>query len=337
MKTSKAGCFVLLVIALIFAVFGAVMYLLPAPTSPVVVSGTPTASKKGSSWGNIYMDFTLENVSDKDVTVTYLEVSVSTNNGTEDANTDEHLTIKAGESVRCDEYYFSSYNSPTGISKIIVKVNGKEYYAYGTDPGTKPVGFVLFFFAAVFVVLTAVSFVGVSKQNKRYAAIEREVDAQFAGKALFVVGQYGKKGNAGKAAAKTAVSAVGAAVFAGLFGFGTYKIYGANAMKEFVVADDRLLVGNPSKAGFNIYTMDFMGKESFVNSAITVRKKNVTLTNTVSGEYFVFNLASNRTVTPEQLVDTLNKLIAPVESMAQGEIAADNAQAPTTDSDPFDL
>ena len=339
MKASKAGCFVTLVFAVIIAVLGVVMFLLPTPVSPVTVSGTPRVyTDIVNHQRAICMEFTLINESDKDVTITHIEVHVSTNNGSEGAESDESIRIKSGESVPCDDYYFPSYNSPTAITKIVVKINGTEYYAYGNDPGTKPVGFVFFVIAAIFAVLTIVCFVGVSKQNKRYQMIAQEVDSAFGGKALFVVGQYGKKGNAGKAAAKTAASVLGGAVFAGLFGFGVFKVYGANSMKEFVVTDDRLLVGNPMKSGFSLNTMDYMGKAAFSDSEITVKKKIVTLKNKASGEYFMFNLTSNGSVTPEQLTEKLNKLIAPVENNVQGEVAAENAGAPATDnSDPFDL
>lgn len=336
MKASKAACFVVLVFAILLAAFGTVMLLLPTPVSPVTVDN-PSVYKTGGSWGNIYMDFTVENVSDKDVYISYIEVSISTNNGTETGYYDSGLQLKAGESYTFKDYGFSSYNNPNYITKITVKINGTTYYAYGTDPGTKPIGFALLFIGAIFAILTVASFVGVSKQNKRYAGIEQEVDAAFAGNALFVVGQYGKKGEAGKAIAKSTASAVGAAVFAGLFGFGAFKIYSANTLKEFVVTDDRLLVGNPSKKGFSLNTMDYMGKEAFTESEIKVKKKSVILKNKISGEYFTFNLASNKSVTVDQLVEKLNKLIAPVETKVQSEVAAENAEAPTTDNDPFDL
>lgn len=321
--------------AVIIAVLGVVMVLLPTPTSPVTVTGTPKVYKSASYY--IDLEFTLKNESENDITISSIEVHVSTNTGSEGAKNNNSITIPAGGTKECD-YCFESYDRPERISSIIVKIKGTEYYAYGKDPGTKPMGFVLFVIAAIFAVLAIVSFVGVSKQNKRYKMIEQEVDSAFAGKALFVVGQYGKKGDAGKAAAKTAASVLGGAIFAGLFGFGAFKVYGANSMKEFVVTDDRLLVGNPMKNGFSLNTMDYMGKTAFSESEITVKKKIVTLKNKISGEYFTFNLTSNSSVTPEQLTEKLNKLIAPAASNAQGEVAAENAEAPATDnSDPFEL
>ncbi|MDE7439215.1 MAG: hypothetical protein K2N23_01720, partial [Clostridia bacterium] len=71
MKANKASCYALLVIALIFAIIGAVVMLLPEKTPPLSVSGTPIARKAGNKI-NIYFD--LKNDNEEDLVITYLEV-----------------------------------------------------------------------------------------------------------------------------------------------------------------------------------------------------------------------------------------------------------------------
>lgn len=328
MKTNKVSCFVVLVFALIFAIVGAVMFLLPEPSSPVTVIGTPTVS---NSSGHIYLSFILKNESDEDVRITNLKVTVSTNNSDESAADKNGLTIKAGASEEC-EYSFLSYSYPKKVTEITVTINGTQYYAYGSGLSMKTIGVVFFLFAALFAVLTLLSFVGVSKQKKRYIAINKEIDEKFAGNAIFAVGYYSKKGEAGKAAAKTAASVAGGAIFAGLFGFGVFKTYGANTAKEFVISNEGLYIGNPLKKGFDLGGMAYLEKGSLHETEITAKKKRVTLSNKVSGEYFVFDLSGNKSVTTEQVVEKLNNLLIPPENRAENAEVAVHSE-----EDPFDI
>lgn len=329
MKANKASCFVLLVIALIFAIIGAVVLLLPKEVSPVTVSDTPIVRKSG---GYITVYFTLENESDKDVEITYIEFKITTNNETEIWQVNENMTLAAGESSKLT-YKDTSYNSPNKITEISIRIDGKKYYVYEVSSTSDTVAVVCFIFAIVFGILAVCCFVGVLKQEKRYQSIKQEINDKFAGNAIFAVGCYGKKGESGKAAAKTAASVAGGAVFAVLFGFGTYKIYGANAPKEFVISDDGLYVGDPLKKGFDLGGMNYMEKGSFNQTEIKVKKKQVTLNNLSSQEFFMFDLSGNKEVTPEQLVEKLNNLVAPIENLVAGSSAVNTE----TKEDPFDI
>ena len=334
MKTNKVGCFVVLIFALIFAVVGTVMLLLPEPTSPVTVSRTPSVSRSG---GYIELYFTLENDSGEDVKITYLEVTVSTSNGNEYAYSNESFIITAGGRENC-EYQFQSYSRPDRITEISVIINGNKYYAYGSNSGLETAAVIFFLLAIVFALLSIFSFAGVAKQKKRYNAITKDIDEKFAGNAIFAVGYYSKKGEAGKAAAKTAASVAGGAIFASLFGFGAFRTYGANAAKEYVVTNEGLFIGNPLKKGFNLGGMDYFAKGSLPESEVTVKKKRVTLNNKVSGEYFVFDLSGNKKVTTDQLVEKLNNLLVPPEIISQSAATSENSEAAAPkEDDPFDI
>lgn len=336
MKVNKVGSFVLLVLALAFAILGVVFLLLPEALSPVTVSDTPIARKSG---GYINLYFTLKNESDEDVVITYLSVNVSTDNGTESAETDEYFTIKANDTHKC-EYGFESYKSPNAVSRISIKVDGKHFDVYSTGMiinGFKALSILFFAFAVVFGITTAVNFNRLIKQQRRYDLINKEIDEKFAGNAIFAVGYSGRKGETGKAAAKTAASVAGGAIFAGLFGFGTFKVYGSNQLKEFVLSDDGLYIGNPLKSGFDLGAMSYLEKRAFSEAETTVKKKRLVLTNKANGEFFVFDMTDNKQITVEQLSEKLNKMIADCGTQTENPPTENGEKAAADNINPFDI
>lgn len=344
MKSNKTGCFVLIAFASAFIIVSAVMSILQPPASPVNVSSTPIVVKSDESpLGNVKLEFWLENVSDRDVTITSFEFTVKTDNETEQVKDDTNvIALKAGEEKRLN-FEYQSDNNPEDLTKIVVKINGKEYIAFGMKPAYKGIGMLFGFLALLLDVLAVVCFIILLNKDKRYAAIEREIQARFAGNALFVIGKYGKKGEAGKAVAKSTASFLGGALSALFLGFGVYRVYGAHEMKEFVVTDDRLYVGNPVRKGFNLDSMSYMPRGTFLESEVVAKKKTVTLRNKASGEFFAFNLSGSKTVTVEQLVNKLNTLLTPIENVAQDDAAVGNDETTANNNqgnqgdDPIDI
>ena len=232
-------------------------------------------------------------------------------------------------------YTFNSPFSPQKVSEVRIRVDGKEYDVYGGASTYDMVAVLFYIIAAVTLILSAACLVNSLKQKKRYENINRELNDRFGGSAIFTVGAYSRQGEAGKAAAKTAASVAVGALFAGLFGFGAYKIYGSNAQKEFVVSDEGLFVGEPLKKGFNLGNMIYFAKGSFPQTEISVKKKRVTMTNLSSGELFIFDTAGNKNITADMLAEKLRALSVPVENNF-----AENQTDNTGNSDvgdPFDL
>lgn len=332
MKTNKASGFIMLVLTLIFAVIGVVLFLLPESVSTVTVTDGPRGYKSGN---DVRIRFTLKNEGEEDVTITYFAVTVSTNAGIEQAvasDESDKLTIKANASQECYIEYPSD-NYPNEITKITIEINGDRYTVYGGGSTYNLISVVLFIMAIIFAIITVYCFVAAGKQQKRYKSIENELNEKFAGNYIFAIGCYGKKGEAGKAAAKTAASALGGALFAGLFGFGTYKIYGSNNPKEYVITDDGLFIGNPEKVGFNLGTMTYFEKGALTNAEITSKKNRITLKNTATGEFFIIDISKNKDVTVEQATAKLEALIQPIESAPVSENAEESEQ---THQDPFE-
>lgn len=138
------------------------------------------------------------------------------------------------------------------------------------------------------------------------------------------------------AAAKTAVSVIGGAVSALLFGFGVYKVYGSKDMKEFVVAEDGLYVGNFTRNKFNPDNMEFISKNEIPDSEIVAENKKVTMTNLATGEYFLFDLSSHSTLTAEELKTRLEKMLSSRQTVreaapAEGNTVPDGGEEPFAD------
>ncbi len=332
MKSNKTGSIILLVMAIIFAVIGTVFIFLEESASPIIVSGTPTAVKPENYQSGLHITF--KNNSEKELTVSYTQITVSTSSRTEIVEIREPFSLKGGESSRC-YYTFSSEYYPEKVTEVRIRINGEEYNVYGGTSTYDMVAVLFYIIAAVTLILSAVCLVNSLKQKKRYENINRELNDRFGGSAIFTVGVYSRQGEAGKAAAKTAASVAVGALFAGLFGFGAYTIYGSNAQKEFVVSDEGLFVGEPLKKGFNLGNMIYFAKGSFSQTEISVKKKKVTMTNLSSGELFIFDLAGNKSITADMFADKLRALSVPVENNF-----AENQTDNTGNSDvgdPFDL
>lgn len=332
MKSNKTSSIILMVMALVFAVIGTVFIFLEESASPIIVSGTPAAVKPGSYQSEVHITF--KNNSEEELTVSYIEIAVATSNRTELVEIREPFSLKGGESMKC-YYTFNSPFSPQKVSEVRIRVDGKEYDVYGGASTYDMVAVLFYIIAAVTLILSAVCLVNSLKQKKRYENINRELNDRFGGSAIFTVGVYSRQGEAGKAAAKTAASVAVGALFAGLFGFGAYKIYGSNVQKEFVVSDEGLFVGEPLKKGFNLGNMIYFAKGSFPQTEISVKKKRVTMTNLSSDELFIFDTAGNKNITADMLAEKLRALSVPVENNF-----AENQTDNTVNSDvgdPFDL
>lgn len=325
MKSNKVGFIITLVIALLFAIGGVIVLLLPKPYSPVTVSETVQASKSGAY---ISIFGKLKNETEEQVTVTFLEVDIDTNGPKILASTNEHIEIAAGDEYDLNGFAVESDGySPTRVTEVKVRVDGVTYTIYEST-STKTLGcIILFAMAGVFGICAIVMLVGYSRGKKRYAEISKTLSSM-EGNGVFLSGAYGVKGGAGKAAAKTAASVTVGALSALFFGFGVYKVYGANTPKEFVVTDNGLYVGAPAKNGLNFSGMTYFAKGTFPDSVVTVKKRQVIMLNNNTGESFVFDTQKDG-ITAQQLAERLQTLIsAPAHEEQPAQQDAQNAPSP---------
>ncbi len=173
-------------------------------------------------------------------------------------------------------------------------------------------------FAGCFVIAAIVSFFGIKRQRQRYEMIAANL-SQMECHAQFIAGAFNAKGAAGKAAAKTAASVIGGFFMAFFFGFGAYKIYGANNAAEFVLTDGGLFFGPPSKGGVNLNGMTFISNGS-LPATLTVKKNYVLMKNAANGDVFTFNTKSAG-IPSEQFAERLNAFLHPSKAAAAAAAA----------------
>lgn len=304
MKTNKSGVIVSAVITVVFIALGLLMFFLPGKVSPLKVTEEIQIS---SGQHTLYIDGKVKNESDNPIYVSYMYFTVTSSTGTYEEQFKAEITLQAGEEYEISLQDGSFYGTPRSLTEVSAVIDGTEYSIYGSANGYKVIAVVLFIFAAVFAIAFISALIGLGKQKKRNELIVAKL-SQMDCHAQYFMGEYGGKGQAGKAAAKTAMSAIGGAISAILFGFGAYKIYGGNNLMEFVVTDDGLFTGNPNKNSFQIENMNFIAKTGFQNSTVTEKKNYVILQNNVSGEFFKLN-TKNSEVTSAQLAERFNGFI----------------------------
>lgn len=314
MKANKVSFWVTLALAIVSLVAGIIIMILPCP---IVADGNIKATY---TTGQISFQGTLTNKSDKDVRITKLVIIVETSGSTIQAIDDEPFTLKAGETLDLSDYGVDSFNRPTGVSRVTVTIGIMSYDIYGGS--AVPVWAVAcFILAAVFVLVAISVFVTNRKKMKALTAAEQTMP-QLGENAVKFDGFYSQKGEKGKAAAKSALSAIGGAASALVLGFGSFRVYGSGAAVELIVSDNGLcIVDNVNGNGTT-----FIEKGKFPPSEITVKKTDVTLTNTMTTEYFVFK-TKKAAMTAEQLVRKLTELTTAQPEAAPAETAAADAVA----------
>jgi hypothetical protein len=341
MKVSKAGVWVCLVLAAIFAVIGVVLFVVKPASGPIVVSKDLEAWTTTS--GYLVIDGKLKNDSDEELTITYIEIEVTTDGPTQVIyldyyNLDEDedpadYVLAPGEEFNLSGYGVGcSYDAHT-LTICKVTVNGTEYTVYENMSAMTVFGVAMFIFAIVFIACALSTLVKAKKEQKKYNDFADAL-MHSEGNGVLVGGTYAQKGEAGKAAAKTAASAVGGALSAAFLGVGFYKVYGGNAQRIFVVTDDGLYVGVNNKGALALANMNFIAKGTFGDCNVSTNKKQVILTNNVTAETFRFNTA-NSNVTAEQLSERLRELVEykpePVAPVSEASPADSNPSV----EDPF--
>lgn len=322
MKSKKTSVWVALALTAAFIIAGVVFLLLPNNSPLKVEAGSIKTSY--SSNNVIYIYGRLTNTTGEDLEITYMEVIVTTSEEKITVYDDEPFVIASGETYDLYEDDWGAipdyYPANITISDITVTVDGVKYTVYENMPAYTVAAIAMIIFAVIFAVLTLTMFLNARKMQKRYDEMNATL-ANMSGDGILLGGVYTQKNAAGKNAAKTAASVAVGAVSAAFLGVGVYKVYGGNTQREFIVTDNGLYIGVPSKNPINFAEMNFIPKGKFGDCEVTVKKKNVILTNNTTNETFIFDTA-NSTANTEQFADRLRALIAYVPESATNETEA---------------
>lgn len=308
MKASKAGFITTLIIAVVYAVIGAVIMFMPNH-SPVVVSEKFDAI---TYYGDIYIIGSIKNNSEETVTISQVNVYIITDGAYDiDAEYSKGITLAPGEVYDFFEEGMSTesngYNAKS-VSKVKVRINDVTYSVYDSDDVFLPV--IIFIFAGVFLIISIISIVGAKKQQKRYDAIIDDI-SKMQCHAVFALGTFNRNGDGAKTAATVATTVM----FGAIAGFGMSKATGSDFRRELILTDGglywcNLKSGKNATYGADFAAMNFIPRAGFAYSEVTRKKKLVEIKNS-NGERFTFNLARNSQITPEELEVRLREFTVP--------------------------
>lgn len=309
MKVKKTGVFVAVAIAAVCLIAGLIIMFLPN-SSPLAVSEKIRAH---SSRGYILLEGKIKNITDESVSITYIQVDVNVSDGDVIADITEVIELQPGEEFDLSEYYVEDWGTAYGVNELLVTVNGKNYVVYDSLP-LKTVGaVVLYILAAVFAVSAVSAFVQTNRRQKRYSSIEQTLGSM-ENNAVFMVGTYGKAGEAGQAAAKTATSVIGGILSTIFLGAGYYRIYGVDNGHEFVLTDEGLYTGKPVKGEINLANMMLISSACFKDFNISANKNKVVLNHKLNGDTVTLNLSENKNLTAEAVAERIRSMSAATEA-----------------------
>lgn len=321
MKVKKTGFIVTLCVALAFVIAGVVLFLIPVPKSPISMSEKIAVVQVG---GQYEWTGKIKNDTDKDFQLNRynFSVTVKTNGGDNYYGEDywfvdynlkpTPVTLAPGEEYDLStEDFMTDYDRvPSKVTQVRINVDGKDYYLIGSPAQNtrRAFGVICFVLAVVFVICAISVLLNNKKQAQRYKAYDAVISALPGGGKL-IGGFLYRKGDKKKAAAKSALSALGGAISAIFLGAGFYKVYSSSNPKEFILTDDALFVNDPKSANTALDTMTRLDGSNLPDPTVAVKKNLVTLTS-ADGEIVLSFNYKNSGIAADELVAKLNALFS---------------------------
>lgn len=344
MKVKKTGFIVLLCFAAAFLITGVVLFLIPAPKSPIIMSEKITVVRNS---GRYEWRGKIKNDTDKDIELNRFNfvVTVKTSGGDNYYSSDYWFVdgpIVLAPSEEYDlstkEFMTDSDRTPSKVTKVLVIVDNVNYYLIGSPLQNRCRGFAIISLAVtvVFVICAVAVLRNGKKQAERYKAYETLV-ASLPNNGILINGFLSRKGDKKKAVAKSALSALGGAISAIFLGAGFYKVYSSSNPKEFILTDDALYVNDPNSGNTSLDAMTRLDGAALPQPTVAVNKKLVTMTS-ADGELVFSFPYKNCGLTAEQLVAKLNATFAKRPDAAAAPTASvfdgidDNAAHATLDT-----
>ncbi|MDE5942632.1 MAG: hypothetical protein K2H30_00295 [Clostridia bacterium] len=311
-KTNKLAFYILLSIAL--ALFAVTLILLFVPEPKPV-----TITEKFYIDNNNELHGTIRNDSGKDITFTQsrqqitvsMHVHHSAGNYWYDTDYDifyEAITLKAGESYKINLPLDTNLDK-IEITKVSAQLRKEDYsvgytlYGNAVNNGTFAIIAVFIGSAGFLFLVGAISnLVGNVIIAKRANGIINDISQRFNG-AIYASGYYGNKKQERSDATKTAVSLIGAAATASVFGIGFYRDYPGKPRRDFVICDNALFqVYGKKREYFDIMPQL---KENFANAEIVEKRNKLTMTGADGTSYITFTVRDGE---KQKLTKALNKL-----------------------------
>lgn len=202
-----------------------------------------------------------------------------------------------------------------GLILVLLGLKSSE----GVDSVQFIAGIMVLIMAVAFLICMPVVAIGSKNQRRQFDKITAFMKQNAGENAVFLAGKYRKKGDRGKAAAESAASIAGAALFAAFFGFGVYAIYSASKPAGFILDDSGLFVFNPAEPMDEVNVV-FTSKGYFNKCTIKESSNKIILKDLLTKEIFTMRLTDNST-TISQVANRLKELVnaKPANTSAQRE------------------
>lgn len=300
MRMKKSGLIATIILAVIFLALG-VLTIIIRTTSPLQISEDLILTQSGE---DLKIKGKVKNESEDAIEISMFYFTVTSSVGTYEEYFNPEVTLRPNEEYVIDLTDNSFYGTAIRMTEFSAVIDGTRHTVYESGVSSIVLPGIMFVFAGVFVIISIVSIFALIKQKKRYDEVTASL-ANMACHAEYFEG-IGGIGSNGKAAAQTAASALGGAISAFLFGFGSYKIYGANSNAfEYIITDEGMYFGRLNKGKVELANMNFMEKSDFKDASISVKKNSVVIRNNVTGDFYELFTKKNGT-SAEQLAEKLN-------------------------------
>ncbi|MDE6868808.1 MAG: hypothetical protein K2J83_06690, partial [Clostridia bacterium] len=220
----------------------------------------------------------------------------------------EAITLKAGESYKINLPLDPNLDK-IEITKVSAQLRKEDYsvgytlYGNAVNNGTFAIIAVFVGSAGFLFLVGAISnLVGNVIIAKRANGIINDISQRFNG-AIYASGYYGNKKQERSDATKTAVSLIGAAATASVFGIGFYRDYPGKPRRDFVICDNALFqVYGKKREYFDIMPQL---KENFANAEIVEKRNKLTMTGADGTSYITFTVRDGE---KQKLTKALNNL-----------------------------
>ncbi len=301
MRMKKSGLIATIIITVLFLALGVGTIILRTSSSLQVSEDLVLTQ----SDNELTIKGKVKNESENAIEISMFYFTVTSSVGTYEEYFNPEVTLQPGEEYVINLTDYSFYGTARRMTEFSAVIDGARQTVYESGVSSIVLSGIMFVFAGVFVIISIVSIFALIKQQKRYGEVTASL-ANMKCHAEYFEGVYGGIGSKGKAAAQTAASALGGAISAFLFGFGSYKIYGANSNAfEYVITDDGMYFGRLNKGKVELANLNFMEKSDFKDAIIAAKKNSVVIRNNVTGDFYELFTKKNGT-SAEQLAEKLN-------------------------------
>lgn len=351
MKNKTTTIIVTVCLTVAFAIAAVLCFVIPAISRSIAKKDCPVQavdvkveSRYVSGYGRFYwLTGKIKNVSDEEIVIAPyggIRVYFSGSNGVandfrDETTEDVHLAPnEAFDLYDNGGYFFES--SSVSVSKVIVTVDGVDYYVKGNEGGLVPILGFVFAILAVTMLIVAIATVRQNKTGAVRAETLADICNRLGDDSAVIYGTVTDKTESKKAAAKTAGWVIGGAIGALFTGVGVYRVYSGAVQKQFIINKNSLyLIQEGDMTGENLLKIT---PDNYAVESVTLKKKTVIMKTADKKQTVKFSTDKKSPLTAERIAEYLNDIfinkVALAPEQAAPTIEAGSSEDPFTDLQP---